>query len=130
MKSDNKNLSPQLQQALMRYNARFPLPVDFIADTMTEINRVAERRAYVRGLILISFVSLLMVAAAVVLFSFVGIRFTITLPIISTLIESFALVESILASPLIIMLLVASLILLTLDHLMRRHFALRHTPTR
>lgn len=126
MESDNKNFSPDLRQALLRYNARFPLPVDFIADTMLEINRVAERRAYVRGLILISLMGLLMVALAVVMFSFVGIKFTMTLPLLSTVIESFTFVESVIASPLTIMLVVASLILLTLDHLMRRRFAAHH----
>lgn len=126
MESDNKNFSPDLRQALLRYNARFPLPVDFIADTMLEINRVAERRAYVRGLILISLMGLLMVALAVVMFSFVGIKFTMTLPLLSTVIESFTFVESVIVSPLTIMLVVASLILLTLDHLMRRRFAAHH----
>ena len=126
MKSDNKDFSPELRQALMRYNARFPLPVDFIADTMLEINRVAERRAYVRGLILISLVGLLMVALAVVMFNFVGIKLSMGLPILSTLMQSFTFVENIITSPIIVMLVVASAILLSLDHLMRRHFAMRH----
>lgn len=127
MESDNKNLSPDLRQALLRYNARFPLPVDFIADTMLEIDRVAERRAYVRGLILISVVGLLMVAMAAVMFSLVGIKFSMGLPILSTLMESFTFVENVITSPIIVMLVVASAILLSLDHLMRRRFAIRHT---
>ena len=46
MESDNsKSSHDDIRQALLRYNARFPLPVNFIADTMLEINRKAERRA-------------------------------------------------------------------------------------
>ena len=130
MESDNKNLSPDLRQALLRYNARFPLPVDFIADTMLEIDRVAERRAYVHGLILISVVGLLMVAMAAVMFSLVGIKFSMGLPILSTLMESFTFVENLITSPIIVMLVVASAILLSLDHLMRRHFAAHHAAAR
>lgn len=126
MESGNKNYSPQLRQALLRYNARFPLPVDFIADTMLEVNRVAERRAYIRGLVTISIVSLLMIALAAAMFRFFGVKIAMTLPLVSTLVESANLVESIVTSPLIVMLAASAGILLSLDRLMRRHFATRH----
>ncbi len=126
MESGNKNYSPQLRQALLRYNARFPLPVDFIADTMLEVNRVAERRAYIRGLVTISIVSLLMIALAVAMFRFFGVKIAMTLPVMSTLVESANLVESIVTSPLIVMLAASAGILLSLDRLMRRHFTTRH----
>ncbi len=132
MESGNKNFSPDLRQALLRYNARFPLPADFIADTMLEVNRVADRRAYIRGLVTISVVSLLMIVLAVVLFRFFGIKLAMSVPVagmtsvFTTVDHTISVVEGIISSPLIVMLAVSAAILLSLDRLMRRHFAARH----
>lgn len=134
MESGNKNFSPDLRQALLRYNARFPLPADFIADTMLEVNRVADRRAYIRGLVTISVVSLLMIVLAVVMFRFFGITLTMSVPVpvagmttvFASVDHTISVVESIISSPLIVMLAVSAAILLSLDRLMRRHFAARH----
>lgn len=132
MESGNKNFSPDLRQALLRYNARFPLPADFIADTMLEVNRVADRRAYIRGLVTISVVSLLMIVLAVVLFRFFGIKPDMSVPVagmtsvFTTVDHTISVVEGIISSPLIVMLAVSAAILLSLDRLMRRHFAAHH----
>lgn len=116
-----------MRSALTRHDARYPLPVDFIADTMLRVNHIAERRAYMRGLITITIVSLLMIALTFVMLNFFGVKYNFTLPIVDTLIHSATVVESIIASPFIIMLIISTALLLTLDHLMRRRFAIRHT---
>lgn len=126
MDSRNKDLSPLLSQALARYDARFPLPVGFIDNTMLRVDRMAERRAYTRGLILISLVSLLMIATATVMFYIFSVKFSTTLPVLATVMHSFTTAESILTSPIVIHLAASSAILLSLDRIMRRRFATRH----
>ncbi len=134
MESDNsKSSHDDIRQALLRYNARFPLPVNFIADTMLEINRKAERRAYIRGIVTISIVALLMIAVAAALFRMFGIKFAMSVPvteltsITTTISNSISVVENIISSPITIMLIIASAILLSLDHLVRRHYATHHS---
>lgn len=119
-----------MQEALAKYQSRFVMPDNLIADTMSAIIRRKERRAYIRGLVTASVAVALMIACAV--FMLIYLADVSPEPLISSNIAIGATmsgvtsqVGNLFSNPLILMIAGAAAVLLPLDRLLRSRLAMR-----
>ena len=130
MESNRNDFYLNMRQALSRFESRFEMPDNLIADTMAEIISRKERRAYIRGLIVASVAVVLMIACAAILLIYLssvspepllssGIAFG------TTMTEANSVIGTIFSNHLILMIAGSAAVFLPLDHLMRSRFALR-----
>lgn len=130
MESNRNNFDRNIREALSKYESRFMMPDNLIADTMAGIVRQKERRAYIRGLVAASVAVVLMIACATFLILYLSATtpeplLSSNISIGSTMTGVTSVVRDIFSNPFILMIAGATAILLSLDHIMRSRFAMR-----
>lgn len=130
MESNRNNFDRNIREALSKYESRFMMPDNLIADTMAGIVRQKERRAYIRGLVAASVAVVLMIACATFLILYLSTTtpeplLSSNISIGSTMTGVTSVVRDIFSNPFILMIAGATAILLSLDHIMRSRFAMR-----
>ncbi len=133
MESNRNDFDRNIREALMKYESRFKMPDNLIADTIADITRQKERKAYVRGLIAASVSVVFMIACAVGLFLYFYASspapvFSTNFSVDHTVHGVTSTMSDIFSNPLIIMVAIAAAVLLSLDHLMRSWLAGRRHP--
>lgn len=126
---DNDNFAPNIRSALSRYEARHRLPDSMIADTMREISRISERRAYIRDIVIASIASIIVLVVAFAISRYFGVKLVFTIPIVDTFTGIVLFIKRLIASPFIDLLVITSVILLSLDRLLHRLYD-RHSLAR
>ncbi len=113
-----------MTEALSCYGSRFVMPENLIADTMSEIVRRRERRAYIRGLLIASAAVVVMIACAVGLIVYLAVVtpepfYPADIPIGNTVAGISSVMKGIFSAPIVLLMIGCMVILLLLDYLVR-----------
>lgn len=130
MNSDNTINNNNLREALSKYESQFIMPESLISDTMKNISRQNERRAYIRGILIAAFAAIIIITAAALLMTMLAeSSLTATgASMIRLFTETKMIIELPFSNPIITLVIISTLVLLLADHFLRTHLA-RHKPS-